>query len=552
MKKHNALKVVLVSMIVALVLSWIIPAAYFSTEFMDQGRVQMGLFNFFEYPLTAVSYFGYIPVYLLFVGGFYGVLYKIPAYRNLLDKVAAKGKAHSKLTITLIVALLALGVSVCGLQIGFALFIPFLVSVLLLMGYDNRVIAYTLVGALVAGLVGTTYAVQNIGLAASVLTLNYDYQIGVRFILLAVAVALVVLNVLLTIRKQERIVVNEIKLDNNKKESKVEEVVVEEVEAPAKKAETKATAKKSTTTKGAGKNAKKGNGKKQSGKGKSSSKASKSDVKAASKGDEVIVVKESLVDESLEKYVPTVVNSKYKVYPFVIAVVLMFVIMTLAFIPWSSVFELKAFEEATKAVTGAQLFGFNIFGKLLGTFSPFGQWGIVELILVMLSFSGILAFIYKLDFNDVIDGFINGIKKAVIPAFLVVGIYTCLIITYTHLYQTTIYESVLGLTKGFNIVTTSVTGFLSGLFNGDPAYAFQILVPHFAGVVTNTDIYPIAGILFQAMYGVSMLVAPTSVVLMVVLNYLDVSLKQWFSAVWKLLLELVVVLLLVFTILLLI
>ena len=58
MKKHNALKVVLVSMIVALVLSWIIPAAYFSTEFMDQGRVQMGLFNFFEYPLTAVSYFG--------------------------------------------------------------------------------------------------------------------------------------------------------------------------------------------------------------------------------------------------------------------------------------------------------------------------------------------------------------------------------------------------------------------------------------------------------------------------------------------------------------
>ena len=29
-------------------------------------------------------------------GGFYGVLYKIPAYRNLLDKVAAKGKAFAK------------------------------------------------------------------------------------------------------------------------------------------------------------------------------------------------------------------------------------------------------------------------------------------------------------------------------------------------------------------------------------------------------------------------------------------------------------------------
>ena len=175
MKKHNALKVVLVSLIILLVLSWIFPAAYFSSEFMDQGRVQMGLFDFFEYPLTAISYFGYIPMYLLFVGGFYGVLYKIPAYRSFLDKVVKKANKHSALTIILMVALLALGVSICGLQVGFALFIPFLVSVLLLMGYDNKVVAYTIVGALAAGLVGTTYGVQNSGLAASVLSLNFDF-----------------------------------------------------------------------------------------------------------------------------------------------------------------------------------------------------------------------------------------------------------------------------------------------------------------------------------------------------------------------------------------
>ena len=66
MKKHNALKVVLVSLVLFLILSWIFPAAYYSGQFMDQGRVQMGLFDFFEYPLTAISYFGYIPVFLLF------------------------------------------------------------------------------------------------------------------------------------------------------------------------------------------------------------------------------------------------------------------------------------------------------------------------------------------------------------------------------------------------------------------------------------------------------------------------------------------------------
>lgn len=546
-ESNNTVKVILVTIMMFMLLSWILPAAYYSDGFIDQGRAQMGLFDLFNYPVTAVSYFGYISLFVLAVGGFYGILYKIPAYRSFLDKIVAVFKGKEMILLSVVMILIAVLTSICGLQIGLLVFFPMLASIILLMGYDKIVAALTLVGSIVVGLIGTTYAYSNVSILNESLGLAITDNILVKFVILVAGLVLLIFNVIMYARNTKIASAplaaskTVIKTEEEVKVEVKEEVVEEKVEKP-----------KTSTTKGAGKNAKKGNGKKQSGKGKSSSKASKSDVKAASKGDEVIVVKESLVDESLEKYVPTVVNSKYKVYPFVIAVVLMFVIMTLAFIPWSSVFELKAFEEATKAVTDAQLFGFNIFGKLLGTFSPFGQWGIVELILVMLSFSGILAFIYKLDFNDVIDGFINGIKKAVIPAFLVVGIYTCLIITYTHPYQTTIYESVLGLTKGFNIVTTSVTGFLSGLFNGDPAYAFQILVPHFAGVVTNTDIYPIAGILFQAMYGVSMLVAPTSVVLMVVLNYLDVSLKQWFSAVWKLLLELVVVLLLVFTILLLI
>ena len=57
MKKHNEFKVVLISMLVFLLLSWIFPAAYYSGEFVDQGRVQMGLFDSFDYPLLAVSYF---------------------------------------------------------------------------------------------------------------------------------------------------------------------------------------------------------------------------------------------------------------------------------------------------------------------------------------------------------------------------------------------------------------------------------------------------------------------------------------------------------------
>ena len=43
--KHNTIKVVLVTLLLFMLLSWILPAAYFSTVYVDQGRVQMGLFD---------------------------------------------------------------------------------------------------------------------------------------------------------------------------------------------------------------------------------------------------------------------------------------------------------------------------------------------------------------------------------------------------------------------------------------------------------------------------------------------------------------------------
>ena len=49
-----------------------------------------------------------------------------------------------------------------------------------------------------------------------------------------------------------------------------------------------------------------------------------------------------------------------------------------------------------------------------------------------------------------------------------------------------------------------------------------------------------------------MLVAPTSLVLMGILSYLKIPYGKWFKTIWKLLLELLVLLLIVFTILILI
>ena len=511
MKKHNTFKVVLITMLVFMLLTWILPAAYYSGSYIDQGRVQMGLFDLFNYPVTAISYFGYIAAFVLIVGGFYGVLNKIGAYRTMLDKLVSKFKGKEVVVLSIIMVLIALLTSVCGLQLGLIIFFPMIVSIILLMGYDKVVAALAIVGSTMIGMLGTTYGYNNTGLISSVLGNSFTDSMLVKGILLFLGMVLLIFNTIWYIQKAK----------TNDKKANVKKVTAKE----EKKTKTTKTTK---TTK---------------------SKSSKN-TKAAVKEEKVIVVTDDAEDTS---YVPVKVSGKkHVIWPLVVVFLFIFVILVLAFISWSGAFGINAMEDATTAVTGFKVFGFTLFGKLLGTVNAFGSWSIADMITVLLVFMFILTLIYKVKFDEMIDGFIAGAKKALGPAVITILLYTILVITTYHPFQLVIDKAILGITDGFNVFTTFVVGILSALFNVDPSYAFQSSLPYLASIVTNADNYPIIAVVYQAAYGLTMLFAPTSLILMGMLSYLKIPYSKWFKTIWKLVLELLVVLLIVFTILILI
>ena len=512
MKKHNIFKVVLITILVLVLLTWILPAAYYSGSYIDQGRVQMGIFDLFNYPVTAISYFGYIAMYVLIVGGFYGVLNKIGAYRTMLDKLVSKFKGKEVVVLSIMMVLISILTSVCGLQLGLVIFFPMIISLILLMGYDKIVAALAIVGSTMIGMLGTTYGYNNTGIIPSILGNGFADQILTKCILLFLGMVLLIFNTIWYIKKSK---------------SATKKANVKKVEAKEEKKTTKTT--KST---------------------KNSKTKSSQDTKAAVKEEKVIVVTE---DNEEESYVPaTISGKKHVVWPLALILFIIFVILVLAFISWSGAFGLTTMQDATTAVTSFEVFGFALFGKLLGTVNAFGSWSLVDVSVVLMVFMLILALIYKVKFNEVIDGFIAGAKRALGPAVIVVLLYTILVITTYHPFQLVIYKAILGITDGFNVFTTFVVAILSALFNVDPAYAFQSSLPYFASIVTNADNYPIVAVVYQAAYGLTMLVAPTSLVLMGMLSYLKIPYGKWFKTIWKLLLELLVLLLIVFTILILI
>lgn len=548
--KSTSLKVVLISTLALMLLTWILPAAYYSSgQYIDQGHQQMGLFDLFNYPVTALSYFGYIAFFVLAIGAFYGILNKIPAYRTFLDKIVSKVRGTEKFVLVIIILLLAVLTSIGGMQLPLLVLFPMLVSIILLMGFDKMVAAMSLVGSVMIGMAGSTYAYGNTNIILTILSIDLTSEMITKVVILVLGLVLLIANIMLYIKKTDSVtkVITKDSKKNMEKEDKKLEVketkVVKEEKTTKSTKTTKATSKSNKGSKSNSKNGTKKNTKS----------SSRKNIKAAVKDEEVIVVKEAVNGgDALTKLVPSEVSTQHNIWPFTLMFILFFVLLVLAYLPWVNGFGVNAFTDATKAVSEFELFGFPIFGKLLGTINSFGNWTVVDMLLPMTLIILFLALVYKVKVQDVLDGALAGIKKALPLGLIVVLLYACLVIVTYHPFQLVIYKTLLGVIDKFGFVgalMSSLVAMLASIFNVDPSYTFQSVLLYLASVVTDSTVYPVIGVIFQAMYGFTMLFAPTSVILMVVLSYLDIPYTKWIKTIWKLLLEILAVLLIVFILL---
>lgn len=548
--KSTSLKVVLISTLALMLLTWILPAAYYSSgQYIDQGHQQMGLFDLFNYPVTALSYFGYIAFFVLAIGAFYGILNKIPAYRTFLDKFVSKVRGTEKFVLVIIILLLAVLTSIGGMQLALLALFPMLVSIILLMGFDKMVAAMSLVGSVMIGMAGSTYAYGNTNIILTILSIDLTSEMITKVVILVLGLVLLIANIMLYIKKTDsvtKVITKDSKKNMEKEDKKLEVKETKVVKEEKTTKSTKTTKVTSKSNKGSKSNSKNGTKK-------NTKSSSRKNIKAAVKDEEVIVVKEAVNGgDAVTKLVPSEVSTQHNIWPFSLMFILFFVLLVLAYLPWVNGFGVNAFTDATKAVSEFELFGFPIFGKLLGTINSFGNWTVVDMLLPMAIIILFLALVYKVKVQDVLDGALAGIKKALPLGLIVVLLYACLVIVTYHPFQLVIYKTLLGVIDKFGFVgalMSSLCAMLASIFNVDPSYTFQSVLLYLASVVTDSTVYPVIGVIFQAMYGFTMLFAPTSVILMVVLSYLDIPYTKWIKTIWKLLLEILAVLLIVFILL---
>lgn len=532
MKNKGILKVVVATIIVVALCTWIFPSASFNSTLVEGERLQAGIFDILSYPMVALTYFGYVVIYALVVGMFYGVANKIPAYQVLIDKIKKGFEGKELIFLSLVIILVAAITSVTGLSFAMIFVFPFIASVVLAMGYNKLVATSVTVGSVVAGLAGTTLGNSSVSYMNKILGVNIMDEMVSKVVVLLVFVIILVANVIMYAKKTKNSVVEAKVVVSNE-----EKTVVEEKES---KKETKSEVKKAskTTTKKAvvsDSTKKKADDKKTS---KTKKTTSKKSTKALMAKNTSEVIK-----------VNTKKDKKAKVWPFMLVFDLTLIILALSMFDWSGVFKIELFADMKEALYGFEIASFPIFEKLFGTMQEFGSWSLnVEVPVLILISTIILALVYRVKRSDFVDGIEQGVMKAIKPAIIMLLVYVVLITCTYHPFQLVITKAIMGLTSGFNIVTMTIVAMISSIFNVDSIYVAQSTIPYVMSLVNDSALYPLIGVMFQAIYGLMMLVAPTSVILMGTLSYLEVPYTQWLKHIWKVFVEVLVVLLIVFLI----
>ncbi|MDD4035832.1 MAG: hypothetical protein PHS45_00655, partial [Bacilli bacterium] len=460
MKKYNTFKILFIALGIMAILSWIIPGSTIGETVTTLPRETVGLWDIFQYPIAVFRYFTPNAIFILVVGGFYGIINETGVYKNILNAIVKKFKNKEKLFLIITMILIAIITSLAGLNIPLILIFPFIISLLLLMGYDRLTILVSTVGSFLVGIIGSTYSNSVNGSINYVLGIDYRAEILSKVFLLLISLLLLVIYVL-----------------NNKKEN---------AKLLGKKFEDPYYINKKTTNK--------------------------------------------------------------NIKGLVIVLITVPVIMLLSSLNWNSAFGIRWFEVCYNKIMSFEVFNVKIFSNLLGNMVPFGYWGIIEFTVLLLIASITLVLIYKIKTEDALDAFIAGSKKMAPIALITVLAYIPILITSYHPYLITVSNWLLKITPKFNILTFIATTSIGSVLMVDLHEYILSIAPLIKTVVTDTAVYPVIGFLMQSIYGLVMFAAPTSILLLGGIVYLDIPYKTWLKYIYKLLLQILIIIIIMSTI----
>lgn len=476
-KKYGLFKVLSVLLLLVVFVTYFVKDRSDATTYLALGNV------FLNY-LQSFYYFFDTALFILAVGGFYGVLNKIPAYKRMLNLIANKMEYKSKLFVIITTVVLALVASLTGFNLLLLLVIPMFVSIILLLGYDKLVALSATVGSVVVGLIGGIFlTVKDPSNYYGVSFTTIDKLVGLdghftnllpKILLLVLGIVLLVWYILSYIKKTD-------KEGSLYALSKSDALYVEVKDRSGK------------------------------------------------------VVND---DDTFVRVWPLAIA---------LGLIFVFLVLGyLPWFDLFKLEIFNDFHTWLKEIAVGDYLIFD--SLISNSFGAFGTWGgigtYMMAMVVVFVFTAILMLIYGIKFEDAMDGFMYGARKMIPATMIAVLAYTVLICCYNHGFIETIIKLV-GETFGDNAIIHSLVTTLGSVLYVDLYYTSVGLFTTITSSLSESANLSIYAVMFQSLYGLVQVVGPTSLLLIIGLSYLEVPYKTWLKYIWRFVVALLIVILLV-------
>ncbi len=453
-KKNNGLfYAVGAFLLVYAILTYVIPSTDSFGVLENISRSEVSVFRFLGVIFEAVGGFSSLFIFVLLTGVFYEILKVTGAYDKLVSKVVKKVSKHDKLFLCLVTVLVAVVSSVCGLEVGMILFFPFVISIVLGLGYDKLTALACTFASCIVGMLGATFGGVLYNLNVSLVnnsngtTMMVRDEFFIRLALLVVGVACLLVFMLW--------------------------------------------------------HAKKGN-----------------------------VLEASKEVETKE------VSKNKKVWPLAVVLGLVLLIFMLGGTDFAGMFGSNFFATVNQSFVNFTVGGYQLFDKVLGGFDPFGTWFSPTRFefasLVIVSATLILVLAYKVKLSDAVDCYVEGAKKYFKPALLTTLACSVFVLVFYYPVFKTIGSYLMSLSDTFNVALGFVYSLVGGVFYVDVYYYTYYGLPYLVSLAQDPALGGLLSTMFVSGYSLAMLVAPTSVLLLVCLSSNDVKYSQWLKYIWKL------------------
>ena len=160
-KEEKIFRIIVLTTLYLFLLTYIIPASmFYGGSVSDLGLARMSLYDLVIYPYNTL----FLPnsfqalLLILTVGGFYGILEKTGKFRVLLERIAKSLKGNEYLFIGVITFLSVILSSIFGLNLILFAFIPTVLSIVLLLGFDKMTAFLVAFISPLIGVMGSTYS----------------------------------------------------------------------------------------------------------------------------------------------------------------------------------------------------------------------------------------------------------------------------------------------------------------------------------------------------------------------------------------------------------